>query len=102
MYAEDPFRNFLPSIGTINTYKEPSDEDIVLHKSGREVRFDSGILEGAEIRWDIIIQPDDEEMSVENMCWVFSMYYDPLISKLITHGKDREDALQKVSVDATC
>ena len=63
VYAEDPRRGFLPSIGTLTAYEEP----ITLPG----VRVDSGIVEGSEI----------------------SMFYDPMISKLCTHGKTRNEAI---------
>jgi len=66
VYAEDPFRGFLPSIGRLVDYKQPEEME--------GVRVDTGVSEGAEI----------------------SMYYDPLISKLITHGETREDALDRL------
>ena len=59
VYAEDPSRKFLPSIGFLTKYKEPD-----AHK---HIRIDTGVQEGSEI----------------------SMYYDPMISKLITWGPDR-------------
>lgn len=62
VYAEDPLRGFLPSIGNLKRYVEPS---------GEGVRVDSGVVEGSEI----------------------SIHYDPMISKLITYGKDRTEAL---------
>jgi propionyl-CoA carboxylase alpha chain len=61
VYAEDPSRKFLPSIGFLTKYKEPSVD------GPDRVRIDTGVEEGSEI----------------------SMYYDPMISKLITWGKDR-------------
>ena len=63
VYAEDPFRNFLPSIGRL----------VQLHAAhGIEVvRVDTGVYEGGEV----------------------SMYYDPMIAKLITHGATRERAI---------
>jgi propionyl-CoA carboxylase alpha chain len=61
VYAEDPMNNFLPDIGTLNTYVRPE---------GMGVRVDDGFEEGMTI----------------------PIYYDPMISKLITHGKDREEA----------
>ncbi|CAI8052349.1 Propionyl-CoA carboxylase alpha chain, mitochondrial [Geodia barretti] len=65
VYAEDPVR-FLPSIGYLSTYKEP------LNAPGLEnVRVDTGIVEGSTI----------------------SMFYDPMISKLVTHGETRDEAL---------
>lgn len=68
VYAEDPFRNFLPSTGTLTTYQEPD-------TSSGNVRVDSGITEGSEI----------------------SMFYDPMISKLITYGEDRSTAITRMS-----
>ncbi|MEZ5953151.1 MAG: biotin/lipoyl-containing protein [Hyphomonas sp.] len=67
VYAEDPYRNFLPSIGRLKRFHPPAEG-----KLGKgEVRMDSGVREGDEI----------------------SMFYDPMIAKLITHGKDRNTAL---------
>lgn len=68
VYAEDPLRGFLPSIGRLLKYQEPA------HLPG--VRVDSGVTEGSDI----------------------SMFYDPMISKLITHGKDRDEALARMKV----
>jgi propionyl-CoA carboxylase alpha chain len=65
VYAEDPFRNFLPSIGRLVRYQPPSDS----HDDGI-VRVDTGVYEGGEI----------------------SMYYDPMIAKLVSWGRDREHA----------
>ena len=62
VYAEDPSRNFLPSIGRLERYKEPT---------GKSIRVDSGVSEGGEI----------------------SMHYDPMIAKIIAHGKSRIDAI---------
>ena len=66
VYAEDPFRNFLPSIGRLVRYQPPP--------QGPQVRVDTGVFEGGEV----------------------SMYYDPMIAKLITHGKDREQAILRM------
>ncbi len=63
VYAEDPFRNFLPSIGRLVRYQPPPESD--------NVRVDTGVYEGGEI----------------------SMYYDPMIAKLITYGEDRDEAI---------
>ncbi len=63
VYAEDPFRNFLPSIGRLERYIPPAE--------GRYVRVDTGVYEGGEI----------------------SMYYDPMIAKLITCGASRDHAI---------
>ncbi len=62
IYAEDPFRNFLPSTGRLIKYRPPIESDTV--------RVDTGVYEGGEI----------------------SMFYDPMIAKLITHGANREEA----------
>ena len=67
VYAEDPLRNFLPSIGYLDKYQEPDTKD-------GSVRVDAGVEEGGEI----------------------SIHYDPLISKLITHGKTREESIEKL------
>lgn len=66
VYAEDPSRKFLPSIGFLTKYMEP-DTNI----PGKRIRIDTGVEEGSEI----------------------SMYYDPMISKLVTWGKDREESM---------
>uniref|UniRef100_A0A671KZ42 propionyl-CoA carboxylase n=1 Tax=Sinocyclocheilus anshuiensis TaxID=1608454 RepID=A0A671KZ42_9TELE len=67
VYAEDPYKSFgLPSIGRLSQYQEPLDLP--------NVRVDSGIQEGSDI----------------------SIYYDPMISKLVTYGKTREEALKKM------
>ena len=68
VYAEDPFRNFMPSIGRLSGYRE---------SQGEGVRVDSGVYEGGEV----------------------SMHYDPMISKLITYGDDRGQAIDRM-VDA--
>ncbi|XP_075774866.1 propionyl-CoA carboxylase alpha chain, mitochondrial isoform X2 [Pelodiscus sinensis] len=67
VYAEDPYKSFgLPSIGRLSQYQEPL--------CVSNVRVDSGIQEGSDI----------------------SIYYDPMISKLITYGSDRTEALQRM------
>jgi len=68
VYAEDPVK-YLPSIGRLNRYMEPTMPSGDWSSEAR-VRADSGIVEGSEI----------------------SMFYDPMICKLITHGKDRDEA----------
>ncbi|MEM7328077.1 MAG: acetyl/propionyl/methylcrotonyl-CoA carboxylase subunit alpha [Pseudomonadota bacterium] len=67
VYAEDPYRNFLPSIGRLKRFLPPQEGAL----AGGTVRMDSGVREGDEI----------------------SMFYDPMIAKLVTHGKDRDQAL---------
>ncbi len=66
LYAEDPFRNFLPSTGRLVKYREP--------KAGPDVRVDTGVYEGGEI----------------------SMFYDPMIAKLCTYGETRNDAIDRM------
>lgn len=68
IYAENPIRNFAPSIGRLRKFIPPTDEDM-------SIRLDSGVQEGGEI----------------------SMYYDPMIAKLISYGEDRIDACNKLS-----
>ncbi|MDR3439242.1 acetyl-CoA carboxylase biotin carboxylase subunit [Telmatospirillum sp.] len=63
VYAEDPFRNFMPSIGRLTRYLPPAE--------GPNVRVDTGVFEGGEI----------------------SMYYDPMIAKLCTFGPVRDLAI---------
>ncbi|WP_339083148.1 acetyl/propionyl/methylcrotonyl-CoA carboxylase subunit alpha [Hyphomicrobium sp. ghe19] len=76
VYAEDPFRNFLPSIGRLVKYRPPAEGS----KDGVTVRNDTGVFEGGEI----------------------SMYYDPMIAKLVTHAPTREEAIdaQAAALDA--
>src|SRR5262245_18912943 len=76
IYAEDPYRNFLPSIGRLTRYRPPREG-----KDARgTIRNDTGVFEGAEI----------------------SMFYDPMIAKLVSHAPTREDAisLQAEALDA--
>ncbi|WP_018146681.1 acetyl-CoA carboxylase biotin carboxylase subunit [Henriciella marina] len=67
VYAEDPYRKFLPSIGRLRRFHPPGEGPL----GEGTVRMDSGVREGDEI----------------------SMFYDPMIAKLVTHGKDRDTAL---------
>jgi propionyl-CoA carboxylase alpha chain len=66
IYAEDPARNFMPSIGRLVRYRPPPESQT----AGVTVRTDAGVREGSEI----------------------SLFYDPMIAKLITHGPTRNDA----------
>ena len=66
IYAEDPFQGFLPSVGRMERYIEPT---------GDGIRIDTGIFEGGEV----------------------PIFYDPMISKLIAHGSDRNQAIEKMS-----
>ncbi len=63
IYAEDPFRSFLPSVGRLVRYSPPAES--------HSVRVDTGVYEGGEV----------------------SMHYDPMIAKLITHGVTRDLAI---------
>ena len=63
IYAEDPYRNFLPSIGRLRRFSPPAQSDTV--------RLDSGVRAG-----DMV-----------------SIFYDPMLAKLITHGRDRKSAI---------
>jgi propionyl-CoA carboxylase alpha chain len=62
VYAEDPFRNFLPSTGRLVRFQPPAED--------AHVRVDTGVFEGGQV----------------------SMYYDPMIAKLVTYGSNREEA----------
>src|SRR5215213_5433606 len=68
VYAEDPFRNFLPSIGRLVKYRPPVESTV----GGITVRNDTGVQEGGEI----------------------SIYYDPMIAKLVTHAPSRAAAIE--------
>ncbi|WP_333827444.1 acetyl/propionyl/methylcrotonyl-CoA carboxylase subunit alpha [Pararhodobacter sp.] len=71
LYAEDPYRNFLPSIGRLTRYRPPVEGTTA---TGGIVRNDTGVFEGGEI----------------------SMYYDPMIAKLCTWGATREAAIEEM------
>ena len=72
LYAEDPYRGFLPSIGRLKRFAMPEDGGL----GEGTVRVDSGVREGDEI----------------------SMFYDPMIAKLVTHGADRIAAIDTHSL----
>jgi propionyl-CoA carboxylase alpha chain len=76
VYAEDPFRNFLPSIGRLVKYRPPPESTV----NAITVRNDTGVQEGGEI----------------------SIYYDPMIAKLVTHAPSRAAAIeaQSTALDA--
>lgn len=67
VYAEDPYRNFLPSTGRLTRYRPPQEGSA----NGVTVRNDTGVYEGGEI----------------------SLYYDPMIAKLVTHAPTRAAAI---------
>jgi len=68
LYAEDPYRNFLPSIGRLTRYRPPEEGR---QEDGTILRNDTGVFEGGEI----------------------SMYYDPMIAKLCSWGETRISAI---------
>ena len=85
LYAEDPYRNFLPSIGRLTRYRPPAEvasgplkatgnwvNDSAGTDSGTAVRNDTGVYEGGEI----------------------SMFYDPMIAKLCTWAPSRQQAIE--------
>ena len=87
LYAEDPYRNFLPSIGRLTRYRPPQEVQAgPLQASGKwqgeapvgetAVRNDTGVFEGGEI----------------------SMFYDPMIAKLCTWAPDRAGAIAAMRV----
>ena len=69
IYAEDPYRNFAPSIGRLVRYRPPAEE---VRDGGVTIRNDTGVTEGGEI----------------------SLYYDPMIAKLVTRAKTRLEAIE--------
>ena len=76
IYAEDPYRGFLPSTGRLKRYRPPAETSA----GGVTVRNDTGVSEGSEI----------------------SIYYDPMIAKLVTHAPTRARAIaaQAEALDA--
>ena len=72
LYAEDPYRNFLPSIGRLTRYRPPAEEAT----ETAVVRNDTGVFEGGEI----------------------SMFYDPMIAKLCTWAPTRADAIEEMRI----
>ena len=72
LYAEDPYRNFLPSIGRLTRYRPPAE----IKNENFIVRNDTGVYEGGEI----------------------SMYYDPMIAKLCTWAPNREEAIEQMRI----
>ena len=64
IYAEDPVRGFLPSTGRLTRYQPPTEDE--------SIRMDDGVLEGGEV----------------------SVYYDPMVAKLISYGPDRGAAIE--------
>ena len=71
LYAEDPYRKFLPSIGRLTRYRPPVEGET---ERGGIVRNDTGVFEGGEI----------------------SMFYDPMIAKLCTWGPTRSAAIEEM------
>ena len=71
LYAEDPYRNFLPSIGRLTRYRPPVEG---ITERGGIVRNDTGVFEGGEI----------------------SMFYDPMIAKLCTWAPTRAEAIAEM------
>ena len=67
VYAEDPYRKFLPSTGRLTRYRPPEEHSA----NGVTLRNDTGVYEGGEI----------------------SIYYDPMIAKLVTHAGTRAEAI---------
>ena len=72
LYAEDPYRNFLPSIGRLTRYRPPLEGK---RADGIIVRNDTGVFEGGEI----------------------SMYYDPMVAKLCAWAPDRSGAIRAMA-----
>ena len=72
LYAEDPYRNFLPSIGRLTRYRPPTE----IQNKNFIVRNDTGVYEGGEI----------------------SMYYDPMIAKLCTWAPNRAEAIEQMRI----
>ena len=73
VYAEDPYRNFLPSTGRLTRYRPPVES----RSAEAVVRVDTGVMEGGEV----------------------SMFYDPMIAKLVSWAPTREAAID-LQIDA--
>jgi propionyl-CoA carboxylase alpha subunit len=71
IYAEDPYRGFLPSTGRLVKYRPPAESNV----GGSAIRIDTGVYEGGDI----------------------SIYYDPLVAKLCSHGASRESAIETMA-----
>ena len=71
IYAENPYKNFLPSIGRLTKYHPPQEK---IHDDGSITRNDTGVREGDEV----------------------SMFYDPMIAKLCSWGKTREISIERM------
>ena len=71
IYAENPYKNFLPSIGRLTKYNPPQEK---IHDDGSITRNDTGVREGDEV----------------------SMFYDPMIAKLCSWGKTREISIKRM------
>ncbi|MCC2688069.1 MAG: acetyl/propionyl-CoA carboxylase, alpha subunit [Rhizobiaceae bacterium] len=71
LYAEDPYRGFLPSTGRLTRYRPPVERK----SAGVTVRNDTGVTEGSEI----------------------SLFYDPMLAKLCTHAPTRLEAVEAMS-----
>ena len=80
VYAEDPYRGFLPSIGRLVRYNPPESTSSSTHADEPRIRVDDGVAEGGEV----------------------SMFYDPMIAKLVTWAPTREAAIdaQIAALDA--
>src|SRR3954470_23538583 len=76
IYAEDPYRNFLPSTGRLVRYRPPAEKTV----AGVTLRNDTGVYEGGEI----------------------SLFYDPMIAKLCTHAPTREAAVRAMADALDC
>jgi propionyl-CoA carboxylase alpha chain len=71
IYAEDPYRGFLPSVGRLTTYRPPAEQQ----QGGVTIRNDTGVFEGGEI----------------------SIHYDPMIAKLCSHAPTRLEAIDAMA-----
>ncbi|UVO51949.1 acetyl/propionyl/methylcrotonyl-CoA carboxylase subunit alpha [Sphingomonas sp. SUN019] len=98
VYAEDPYRGFLPSIGRLVRYNPPSSSVIASEaKQASDGPRDSGLLRSAR-NDDVVVRVDDGVTEGGEV----SMFYDPMIAKLITWAPTREAAIdaQIAALDA--
>jgi propionyl-CoA carboxylase alpha chain len=91
VYAEDPYRGFLPSTGRLVRYSPPPQSSAVIARSEatNQSRGDNPVLLRSARNDDSLVRVDDGVFEGGEV----SMFYDPMIAKLITHGPSRESAI---------
>ncbi|MEM1431978.1 MAG: acetyl/propionyl/methylcrotonyl-CoA carboxylase subunit alpha [Pseudomonadota bacterium] len=96
LYAEDPYRNFLPSIGRLTRYRPPAETAAGPMLANGKWQFPQGAVGAGQ---GTLHPPSDADTAVRNDTGVYeggeiSMYYDPMIAKLCTWAPDRDKAIE--------